>query len=167
MYSNTRPVTLRLAARLMDAGVDTDRIYQVLKQSERAERILLHARALQSLELLVDGKLAVMTIGKQDFAGTRSHVNDTEDVINFPLQIRTVEVSVLFVEPPDSPPAPVRISFRSKGHLDVAAFAQRLGGGGHARASGAKMENVSLAEAKRRVIAAIEALYPAVSPGAT
>src|SRR5207248_4624597 len=132
MYSNTRPVTLRLAAKLMDAGVDTDRIYQLLKQNERAERILLHARALQSLELLADGKLALMTLRKQDFADTRSHVNDTEDVINFPLQIRSVEVSVLFVEPPDSPTGgqagPIRMSFRSKGQLDVAAFAQQFGG---------------------------------------
>src|SRR5438046_7614169 len=96
MYSNTRPQTLRLAARLMEeGGVDTDRIYQLLKQSERAERIKLHARALQSLELLAGGKLAVMTLRKADFADTRSHVNDTEDLINFPLQIRSAEVSVL------------------------------------------------------------------------
>ena len=156
MYSNTRPQTLRLAARLMEAGVDTDRIYQLLKQSERAERIALHTRALQSLELLAGGKLAVMTIRKQDFAETRSHVNDTEDAINLPLQISTVEVSVLFVEPPDAPPAPIRISFRSKGHLDVAAFAQQFGGGGHARASGAKRD-LPLAQARAQIASALVA----------
>jgi phosphoesterase RecJ-like protein len=157
MYSNTRPQTLRLAARLMDEGVDTDAIYQRLKQSERRERILLHTRGYQSLELLADGKLAVMTLRKQDFTETRAHVNDTEDMINFPLQIRSVEVSVLVVEPPDSPPAPIRLSFRSKGKVDVAAFAQQFGGGGHARASGAKIENATLDEACRRVVGAMEA----------
>jgi phosphoesterase RecJ-like protein len=166
MYSNTRPVTLRLAARLMDAGVDTDRIYQLLKQNERAERILLHTRGYQSMQLLAGGKLAVMTVGKQDFAETRSHVNDTEDMINFPLQIRSVEVSVLFVEPPGQG-GPVRISFRSKGRVDVAAFAQQFGGGGHARASGAKLDK-PLDQARKTVTSALVArLTDAAAPAGT
>jgi phosphoesterase RecJ-like protein len=154
MYSNTRPVTLRLAARLMDAGVDLNQVYQLLYQNERPERIALHARAFQSLQLLTGGKLAVMQIRKSDFAATNSHVNDTEDIINFPLQIRDVNVSILFVEPPT--PGPIRISFRSKGQVDVAAFAQQFGGGGHARASGLKLEE-SFESAREKVVSAMVA----------
>jgi phosphoesterase RecJ-like protein len=104
-----------------------------------------------------------MTVRKQDFAETRSHVNDTEDMINFPLQIRSVEVSVLFVEPPDCPPAPIRISFRSKGQVDVAAFAQQFGGGGHARAAGAKIDGPTLDAARRRVVDALSTHLTAAS----
>jgi phosphoesterase RecJ-like protein len=82
MYSNTRPGNAAPRRPPDGRGVDTDAIYQRLKQSERPERILLHTRAYQSLELLADGKLAVMTIRKQDFADRDSHVNDTEDMIN-------------------------------------------------------------------------------------
>jgi phosphoesterase RecJ-like protein len=152
MYSNTRPVTLRLAAKLMEVGVDTNQVYQLLYQNERPERVALHARALHSLELLAGGRLAVMQIRKSDFAATNSHVNDTEDLINFPLQIRDVNVSILFVEPPTT--GPIRISFRSKGQVDVAAFAQQFGGGGHARASGLKLEEPFEA-ARDKVVAAI------------
>jgi len=49
-----------------------------------------------------------------------------------------VQMSILLVEPPEG--GPIRVSFRSKGQVDVAAFAQQFGGGGHARASGAKLE---------------------------
>jgi phosphoesterase RecJ-like protein len=49
---------------------------------------------------------------------------------------------------------PIRISFRSKGQVDVAAFAQQFGGGGHARASGAKLEG-ELASAQRLVVNAL------------
>src|SRR5205085_8470398 len=80
-FSNTRPYTLRLAAMLMEAGVDTDRMYQLLYQNERAERVLLQARAMQSLELLAAGKLAVMTVRKKDFDFSRSGVADTENLI--------------------------------------------------------------------------------------
>src|SRR5262249_32090174 len=112
-FSNTRPYTLRLAASLMETGIDTDRMYQALYQNERAERVALQTRAQQSLEILENGRLAVMRISKQDFHETRANVPDTENLINIPLQIATVEVAVLVTEPLDS--GPVRISLRSKG----------------------------------------------------
>lgn len=139
-FSNTRPQTMQLAATLMEAGVDTDRMYQLLYQNERSERIALHTRAMQSLELLAGGRLAVMRLRKIDFEQTRANVPDTEAAINIPLQIRSVEVSILIVEPMDG--GPVRVSLRSKGQVDVASFAQQFGGGGHARAAGLKLETL-------------------------
>ena len=151
-FSNTRPQTLRLGAKLMELGVDTDRIYQMLYQNERAERVALQTRAQDSLELLADGRLAVMTIRKEDFQQTRANVPDTENLINIPLQIATVEVAILVTEPLDS--GPVRISLRSKGQIDVARFGEQFGGGGHARASGLKLAT-SLADARNQVVAAM------------
>lgn len=151
-YSNTRPYTLRLAARLVEAGVNTDRLYQLLYQNERAERLALQIRAQQSLELLLDGRLAVMRVRKQDFEQTRAGVGDTEALINIPLQIRAVEVSIVLTEPPEG--GPVRVSLRSKGAVDVARFAEQFGGGGHARAAGLKLDG-SLNEVHDRVIQAM------------
>jgi bifunctional oligoribonuclease and PAP phosphatase NrnA len=151
-FSSTRPQTLRLAATLMEAGVDTDGIYQHLYQNERAARVALQTRAQQSMELLAEGQLAVMTIGKGDFEQTRANVPDTENLINIPLQIRTVRVSALIVEPPDS--GPIRVSLRSKGEVDVARFAEQFGGGGHARAAGLKLA-CGFKEARDRVVAAM------------
>ena len=73
-------------------------------------------------------------------------------MINIPLQIRSVEVSVLLVEPPD--PGPIRVSFRSKGQIDVARFAEQFQGGGHARASGAKID-APLIDAHARLVGAL------------
>jgi phosphoesterase RecJ-like protein len=151
-FSSTRPVTMRLAARLMEAGVDTDRMYQLLYQNERAERVALQARALQSLELLADGRLAVMRVRKQDFEQTGASVPDTESLINIPLQIRTVEASILLTEPGDF--GPVRVSLRSKGQIDVARFAEPFGGGGHARAAGLKVDG-TLDAAHDKVVGAM------------
>ena len=136
-HSNTRPETMRLAARLMEAGVDTDAMYQHLYQNERAERLALQTRAMQSLELLAEGRLAVMRLTKADFAQTRAGVPSTEGLINVPLQIATVQVSMMMIEPPE--PGPIRVSLRSKGQVDCAHFAERFGGGGHARAAGLKI----------------------------
>jgi phosphoesterase RecJ-like protein len=137
-FSNTRPFTMHLAAELMEAGVDTDRMYQLLYQNERAERVALQTRALLSLQLVAGGKLAVMRVTRDDFAQSKADVPDTENLINIPLQIRSVEVSLLFTESLDD--GPVRVSLRSKGQVDVAKFAERFGGGGHARAAGLKVD---------------------------
>jgi phosphoesterase RecJ-like protein len=155
-FSNTRPFTMRLAAMLIEAGVDTDRMYQLLYQNERAERVALQTRAMQSLELLAGGRLAVMTVRKQDFAETRANVPDTENLINIPLQIRTVQASILVVEPLDF--GPTRVSLRSKGQVDVAKFAEQFGGGGHARAAGLKIEGEFGAARKTVVEAMVKTL---------
>ncbi|MGA2497526.1 MAG: bifunctional oligoribonuclease/PAP phosphatase NrnA [Tepidisphaeraceae bacterium] len=151
-FSNTRPFTHRLCATLMEAGVDTDAMYQAIYQNERAERVALQTRAMQSMKLLAGGKLAVMSISKKDFAETGASVAETENMVNIPLQIGDVQVSVLATEPRDF--GPVRVSLRSKGQVDVAKFAELFGGGGHARASGLKVE-APLDEVCKRVIDAM------------
>ena len=153
-FSNTRPYTMRLAASLMEHGVNTDRMYQSLYQNERTERLALQTRAQQSLELLLDGRLAVMRVTKKDFEETGANVPDTENLINIPLQIRTVEVSLLFTEPKDF--GPVRVSLRSKGQIDVAKFSEQFGGGGHARAAGLKLD-APFNDAHDRVVGAMMA----------
>jgi phosphoesterase RecJ-like protein len=151
-YSNTRPATLRLAARLMEAGAPTDQLYQLLYQSERSQRIVLQAHVQRSLELLSDNRLAVMQTRRTDFIETGARAGDTEALINIPLAIQTVQVSILLNEPLEG--GAIRVSLRSKGQVDVARFAQQFGGGGHARAAGLKIEG-TLAEAYEKVVGAL------------
>lgn len=149
-YSNTTPRTLRLMATLMEHGVDTDQIYQRLYQNERAERLKLHNLAMSTMRLDAGGRVSTVAIHKGDFAATGANVPDTEHVVNLPLQIATVQVSAVFTEPPEG--GAIRCSFRSKGQLDVSKFAEQFGGGGHARAAGAKIAG-DVDEVRERVAA--------------
>jgi phosphoesterase RecJ-like protein len=156
-FSNTRPSTLRLAARLMEASVDTDRLNQLLNQGERAERVALMTRAMQSMQLLAGNRLAVMSIRGPDFVETGADVSDTENLVNIPLQIADVQVAMLISEPKPPARGPIRVSLRSKGAVDVARFAEGFGGGGHARAAGLKVAGDFVA-AKAKVVAAMLAV---------
>ena len=60
---------------------------------------------------------------------------------------------MLITEPIDF--GPVRVSLRSKGKVDVAKFAERFGGGGHARAAGLKVEKADVREVHERVVGAM------------
>jgi phosphoesterase RecJ-like protein len=143
-FSNTSPRTHRLAARLLDTGVDHAGLYAQLEQTERVEKLRLLIRALDSLQLLAHEQAAVMVLRKDDFAQSGAWLEETERFVDFPQAVSTVKLVALITEPPDNGAgSPVRVSLRSKpgeGAVNVAALAARFGGGGHARAAGAKID---------------------------
>jgi phosphoesterase RecJ-like protein len=142
-FSNTRPATLELAARLLTAGVDQASLHRTLEQTARIEKLRLMTCALSSLRLSADGRLALMVLRAQDFAQCGAYLDETERFVDLPQAIESVQVVVLLTEPPEvsSGSQKIRLSFRSKpgdDAVDVAALAEQFGGGGHRRAAGAK-----------------------------
>lgn len=131
-FESTDARCLNAMARLVNAGLKLDQLHRELFQNDRPERLKLVGRALQSLELLNGGALAVMTLRQADFEAAGARQDETENMVNEALRIRTVEVVAMLVELGEV----VRASLRSRQHVDVAAVAQRMGGGGHARAAG-------------------------------
>ncbi|MEO0515413.1 MAG: DHH family phosphoesterase, partial [Planctomycetota bacterium] len=69
-FSNVRPQTHELAAKLIRQGVDHADLYQRLEQAERPEKLALLTRALENLTIHAQGKAAVMTLRLQDFIDT-------------------------------------------------------------------------------------------------
>ena len=154
-FSNTSPRTLRLAARLLEAGVDHADLYRRLEQSERPAKVRLLTRALDSLELLSDARAALLVLRGADFAETGAQESETERIIDVPQMIGSVQIVALVTERQGG--AITAVSFRSKpgmSGINVAEVAGRFGGGGHARAAGAKIQE-SLEEALPQVRSAL------------
>jgi len=140
-FSNTDARCLRAAARLFAAGVEVDKLYQRLFQADRPERILLLGRALASMELHAGGRIATMKLRACDFSETGAVQDETESLVNEPMRMGCVEVSMLLVEDGGAASEScVRTSLRSRGGVDVAAVARGFGGGGHVRAAGLRAQ---------------------------
>jgi phosphoesterase RecJ-like protein len=135
-FSNTDARTMRLAADLVEAGADASGIYAAIYQRDPPARLRLIAHMLNHLELKADGKLAVMHLRSTDFAETGSDSSMTSELVNEATRLGSTEATLLFTEEPDGT---IRVNFRSKRTLDVSALARRFGGGGHARAAGARL----------------------------
>jgi len=88
------------------------------------------------MELHADGRLAVLFLRPADFEATGADDTMTEDLVNEPSRLGGVEATLLFTQEADDL---VRVNFRSKSTLDVSELARRFGGGGHARAAGARL----------------------------
>lgn len=149
-YANTDARALAAVGRLIDAGVRPDELYARIYQNDRPQRVRLLAAALRSLEFHCGGRLAVMTLTGDDFARAGARADETEDIVNEPMRIGGVEISAILTAQTDGR---TRVSLRSRGHVNVAAVAERLGGGGHVRAAGYR-DGGGVAIAARRLIAA-------------
>jgi len=150
-FSNTDARALDIAAQLVCRGIVPNVLYDRLYQSESVERVRLFATALESIELLEEDQVAVMAIPSEMFARTGASPADTEDLINEAMRIGSVELAVLIVEQAEDSSTPIKVSFRSRSRVDVAALARRFGGGGHVRAAGARISG-SIASVKQRIL---------------
>ena len=156
-FSNVTPQTHRLAADLIAAGVDHTGLYARLEQAERPEKLKLLIRAVDSLELLADDRAAVMTLHAADFTETGARPEETERLIDIPQQVGSVQVIALISEAQTEQGPQTRVSFRSKplpDAVNVAELAANFGGGGHARAAGAKIDE-PIAQARSKIVAAL------------
>ncbi len=157
-FSNTDARTLRLAADLAETGVEMNAIYRLIHQQDPLAKLRLVSRLLDSIQLHADGKLAVMTLREADFQATGADRGMTEDLVNEATRLGCADAVILFTEDEDR----VRANFRSKRLLDVSALATRFGGGGHARAAGARLYGEWDKVVPRVIAEAVEALHGAV-----
>lgn len=158
--SNVSPKALHLAGDLLDAGVNHTRLYELIEQQDVASRWKLLGRALSSLELHNNERVALMRLTLRDFTDCGADRNDTSGFADMVLHIASVQVVCVLTEAdltPGDPPT-TKVSMRSKpgaNPIDVNQITMSLGGGGHARAAGAKMVGASIDAARDRVLAAL------------
>ena len=162
-YPSAGAKAMRLAARLLDLGVDQPRLFQIIEETFRPQRLAIMARALTSLEFALDGAVAIMTLRPEDFRETGGVAQDIAELVNLPMGVASVRVSVLLSQ---LSLGRTKLSFRSKPAVsgaanarlvDTNALAQRFGGGGHVHASGAAV-TMDIDDTRRALLAALEDL---------
>lgn len=147
-FSNTRPRVLRVAADLLEVGVDPEEIYLEVYANVPEGRHRLLAEALETMVVEPEFGLAWITVppGAMDRWGVSA--DDLDGVVEFPRSIEGIRMALLFREIAQGR---VKVSLRSVGDVDVAAFAKHFGGGGHTKAAGLSVEG-SLAEVQGIVL---------------
>lgn len=138
-YPSTTAETLRIAAELVEGGVDVGSMSAALYQEYPARRLKLLGRLLPTLDLRADGRLASWRMRHSDLRELAIGPGDTEGLIEHLRAIEGVVMAVSFEESPDG--QTVRVSARSKDSTvaDVASICCKFGGGGHQLAAGATL----------------------------
>lgn len=137
-HNNTKPKTHMIAARLMEHGAQHIKIHERIFDVFSPDRSRLFGYCLyHKMELLEDGKVALMSLNKEELEMFNVKTGDTEGLVNFGLSILGVVMSVLIIDRTER----VKMSFRSKGDFAVNEYsAKYFSGGGHKNAAGGQSE---------------------------
>ncbi len=136
-YSNTTPKALRLAADLLEAGADLQRVFQGVYESMQFAKLKLLARALDRAVLYEEGRVVVSYLLRGDFGDVGAAEPYSEGIIDVLRAVEGAELAALIREPPHDEAKARKISLRSSSdRIDVSAIARKSGGGGHRQAAG-------------------------------
>lgn len=154
-FSNTSPNSFRVAEEMCALGVRPDQLYEAIYETQTWSRMRLMERVLATLTSECGGKIAYMHATKEMFDEAGATQEDTENFIDIPRSIKSVQTIFFFREVGDK----VKVSCRSKKTGPrVNELAKKFGGGGHGRAAGIVMDQ-PIESAMRKVIAEAKKLF--------
>lgn len=153
VYSNTTARTHRIAAALMDCGIDAAPVNKALFRTKSVTRLAMESRMVADMELYDQGRVVVMQIPlslRQELHATDA---DIEELSSLAALVEGTDCGVTLRE---LRPGQIKLSLRTGPRVNATAVCRRLGGGGHRAAAGATIPG-TMEEAKAAVLAAIQA----------
>lgn len=147
-YSNTSAGSMRLAAEIMESGVDTALLNTRIFESESKAKVLAEAAMMSALQFYADDRIAVMPVTLAVRAATGVTGEELEDVAGIPRKIEGVQLGITIKEHEDE----CHISLRSKEPVNADEIAKVFGGGGHRFAAGCTIK-ASVEEAAGLLVA--------------
>lgn len=147
-YSNTTARCHRIAADLLERGVDPEELYRRIYASVSPGRLWLLREALETLGVDPDYGISWLSITNESLDRYNVSSDDLDGIVEHPRSIAGTRVALFFR---DLGYGKVKVSFRSTGDIDVNRLARQFGGGGHEKAAGALIPG-TLAEVRERVV---------------
>lgn len=161
MYENTGPRAHRMAAELIDAGVDVQRIYRRVYEDVPYGKLALLARGLAKAQRFDGGRLTLTSLSAEDYRDSGAEESYSEGVVDHLRAVRGTAVAALVRDRMSNGAGDGRrlrkVSLRaSDERVDVSRIARAQGGGGHRQAAGFQttLDNGDLVEFLREQVAA-------------
>lgn len=152
VYANTTARTHRIAAELMERGIDVGPVNKALFRTKSPVRLAMEARMVADMKLYDRGRVVVMSIPlslRQELHATEA---DIEELSSLAALVQGTDCGITLRE---LTPEKVKISLRTGPRVDASAVCRVLGGGGHRGAAGATV-NGTMAEAEDAILRAYE-----------
>ncbi len=132
-YARTTPLAHRIAAEMIEVGVNPEEVYQAIYSSKEVSHLQLLGTMLQNVHVSQGGKIAWLEMNLELRKRHQASADDTQSFLNLLLLLKDAEVVSFFREEDDGQ---IRVSIKSKGRVIINKVAMELGGGGHEFAAG-------------------------------
>ena len=150
-FGNTDERALRSAAQLVRAGANAAKIASLVYENRPASTLRLLGKALETLDLREDGRVACLHVTHEMIAQTGALAEETEGFAAYARSLQGVQVGIFLRETEEGS---IKASFRSTGGVPVDGIASQFSGGGHPSAAGARLSG-PLEKAKERILRAV------------
>ena len=142
-HSNTTPKTHELAAELMKIGVDHNSIMVNIFDSKSLKKVCCETKAIEKMQLFADGQGAISYLTSGEMAAMDALHEDSDEIIDRLREIEGVEMAAYLEEREDG----IKVSMRAKSNSSVLEICERNGGGGHKKAAGCTIHDVTMEHA--------------------
>ncbi len=133
VHGNTTPQTHRVAAELMEYGLDISAINRRLFVIKTRAALMIRNRLLDSLELSKDGRLATLVLLQSTIDELGASEDDMENIAGLGMNIVGVSAAATLRQRGENE---YKVSLRTDGSINAATVCALFGGGGHAMAAG-------------------------------
>ncbi len=154
-YSNTTSNTLKIAAELVDLGIDSAKIMRILFETKSIEQTKIMSDIIDNMEFYFDNKVCITYCNEQMLNKYNLSFDDVDEYSTLPRTINGVEVGIFLKCYSNDE---TKASLRSNQYADVSKLAASLGGGGHIRAAGVTIKS-DLQTAKQILLGKLEELF--------
>ena len=153
VYANTTAHTHAVAAALLETGIDTPALNKKHFRTKSLNRLKLEGLIVQGMELYQNGTIAAAPVSRAMMDAAGATMDDIDDLAAFVGQIQGVLHSMTVRELDNGT---CKVSLRTNAKLlNATRVCAKLGGGGHAAASGCTVQG-TLRETIDKMLAAIE-----------
>lgn len=150
-YINVTPRTYRIAADLVETGIDAPTINREMFDTKSRARLDMERRVLDSIEYDCNGKVAVIVISRKMIEESGAKQDDLDGLATIPREIEGVLIGVTLREKEDGA---WKVSLRARDPANASEICEKFGGGGHKGAAGCTLK-YPLAEAKTKMLRAV------------
>ena len=152
VYANTTARTHRIAAELMELGIDVGPVNKALFRTKSPVRLAMESRMVSAMELYDNGRVVVMSIPLSLCRELHAAESDVEELSSLAALVQGTDCGITLRE---LKPGKVKLSLRTGPRVDASAVCRVLGGGGHKGAAGATVEG-TMDDAKAAILRAYQ-----------
>jgi phosphoesterase RecJ-like protein len=151
----TSPLVHRIAADLLETGINHSKIYEEVYETFSESRLRFFGDCIRNkMEIFSELRTGIIALTREEMKHYGIGIGDTEGLVNYPLWIRGITLSVLLTERKEE----VKLSLRSKGNFSAEKIAREFfEGGGHRNASGGTSK-LSVAATREKLLAILAPL---------
>lgn len=132
-YNNTSAESLRIAADLIECGVNPNAVFQNVYENNSFAWLKIIGRGMERAVFHPELSFIYAVVTAQDFEETGATLGESENLVDWLRGLEGVKAAAVFKETKDKK---VKVSLRSKGDFNVSAIANSFNGGGHKNAAG-------------------------------